>query len=157
MPDPPKSISVSSLKSPKQTKARAKTKKTKPANYAALKTLAAENQKKHGKSKNTTDNYDGHIRRGKEFVAKFSKDEAITEAEWQHGSIHRMSGDGEDSEIAGQDELDPEFPFAFTGPPKKCTPLAISMFMASKCFEENRGKSTAVAIHAAFLLYYKQM
>ena len=33
-----------------------------------------DSKKKHGKLKNTTDNYDGNVRRGKELIEAFVKD-----------------------------------------------------------------------------------
>ena len=53
--------------------------------------------------------------------------------------------------------MDPNFYIAFTGPPIRCTPTTIVMFMAHKCFTEEHGKSTASAIHATFLDHYAQM
>ena len=99
-------------------------------------------KKKHGKAKNTTDNYDGNVRRGKEFIAAFVKETRMVEgADSEEGD-----GDGE--------SMDPNLHQAFAGPPIECTPTALSMFIAQKCFTEECGKSTASAIHAAFLRYY---
>jgi len=82
-------------------------------------------------------NYGGHIRRGKEFLANFSKEEQDAE------------------ELDEEAQMDPLFHVAFTGPPIRCTPTALSMFLAHKCFTEDYGKSTASAIHAAFLDYFE--
>ena len=101
-----------------------------------------ESKKKHGKSKNTTDNYDGNVRRGKEFIAAFVEE--------------MLEGTG-DGDADGEHSMDPNLHQAFTGPPIECTPTALAMFIAQKCFTEECGKSTASAIHAAFLRYYDIM
>lgn len=97
--------------------------------------------KKNGKSKNTTYNYNGNVWRGKELIVAFVKE-----------TLEDTNNDGEDSK-----SMDPNLHQAFAGPPIQCTPTAIAMFIAQKCFTEECGKSTASAIHAAFLRYYDIM
>ena len=66
--------------------------------------------------------------------------------------------DKEEKEEEGEDvTMDSKFPTAFTGLPVKCMPVAITMFMAYKCFTEDLGVSTADLIHAAFICYYDTM
>ena len=112
--------------------------------YESVQKTIKDSKKKHGKSKNTTDNYDGNVRRGKEFIAAFVK-ETLEGTE-------DSDADGEDSE-----SMDPNLHQAFAGPPIECTPTALAMFIAQKCFTEECGKSTASAIQAAFLRYYDIM
>ena len=76
-----------------------------------------DSKKKHGKSKNTTDNYEGNVRRGKEFIAVFVKD-----------SLEQTEG----SDTDGEDSMDPNLHQAFTGPQIQCTPTALAMFIAQK-------------------------
>lgn len=159
---------TSKFKSKKPTKgvqkSRAKTSKTGAAqpNLTSLTQLAEEQATLHRKAANTTENYSGHVRRGREFLASFVSEEGNAENAWRAGEGPRMSGDGEEEGTQGQNgqslgQQDPDFINAFTGPPTKCTPVAIKLFLARKCFEEEHGESTAVAIHAAFKDLYKQM
>ena len=108
--------------------------------YEYVQKTVRDSKKKHGKSKNTTDNYDGNMRRGQEFIAVFVK-EALEGTK----------------EANGEGSMDPNLHQAFTGPPIECTPTALAMFIAQICFTEECGKSTASAIHAAFLCYYDIM
>ena len=101
-----------------------------------------DSKRKHGKLKNTTDNYNGNVCRGKEFIAAFVKD-----------SLEKTEG----SDVDGDNSMDPNLHQAFAGPPIECTPTALAMFIAQKCFTKECGKSTASAIHAAFLRYYDIM
>ncbi|KAF8801213.1 hypothetical protein BYT27DRAFT_7226962 [Phlegmacium glaucopus] len=116
--------------------------------YLSVKKTAANGKKTHGKAQNTTINYDGHIRRGKEFLAAYSRDDQLSEVRGESDSAANTDSDT---------PMDPEFPYAFTGPPAKCTPFALSTFLAYKCFTENVGVSTASQVHAAFLHYYDNM
>ncbi|KAF9059061.1 hypothetical protein BDP27DRAFT_1431892 [Rhodocollybia butyracea] len=52
-------------------------------------------------------------------------------------------------------EMDPEFGTCLEGTPVKCTPEAPAMFMSWKCFDEEKGKSTAEQIHAGWKHHYK--
>ena len=101
--------------------------------------MIKDSKKKHGKLKNTTDNYDGNVRRGKELIEAFVKD-----------SLEQTEGSDRD----GDNSMDPNLHQAFAGPPIECMPTALAMFIAQKCFTEECGKSMASAIHAAFLCYY---
>ncbi|TEB29913.1 hypothetical protein FA13DRAFT_1568818, partial [Coprinellus micaceus] len=53
--------------------------------------------------------------------------------------------------------MDPDFPNALDGPPKPCTPLAITLFIYHKCGPGKRGRSLADQIHAAIAWYYDEM
>lgn len=127
--------------------------------YARLQKASVEKKKQYGKSENTNSNYCGQVKRGQEFVARFSVEQAEAEKRWQEEGDEVLSGDDDEDEIHedGPAKLDPNFHKAFDGSPIECTPLAISMFMTHKCFTENRKASTAISIHAAFTRYYDQM
>ena len=130
------------------------------ANYRSVFKVAAEGKQNHGKSKRTRSNYSGHICRGIDFLANFAKEEREAEENWQNAEdgSKLLSADNENeipTDIEAQ--MDPNFHVAFTGPPIRCTPTAIVMFLAHKCFTEERGKSTASAVHSAFLDHYTQM
>lgn len=147
-------------KTPNPKKASSRTKTPKTTDYAAIRDIAAKGLKKHGKAKNTTDAYDGYIRRGKDFLRTFTLEESEAESRWkdQENSRTNLSTEGEEAMPSGDEtKMHPQFRDAFDGPPLECTPLAIAMFMADKCLSQECGKSTASAIHAAFLRYYNQM
>ena len=127
-------------------------------NYQSTFKVAVEGKEKHGKSKQTWNNYNGHICHGIEFLAKFAREEHEAEEIWQKDGSNHLSAENE-NEIStdAEAQMDPNFHLAFTGPPIRCTPTAIVIFMAHKCFMEECGKSTASAMHAAFLDHYAQM
>ena len=139
---PPKSSThTSACKQP--SKSNLKKNRSNPTpSYESVQKMIKDSKKKHGKSKNTTDNYDGNVRRGKEFIAAFVKD-----------SLEKTEG----SDTDGDDSMDPNLHQAFAGPLIECTPTALAMFIAQKCFTKECGKLTASAIHAAFLHYYDIM
>lgn len=152
---PPKKAS-SKTKSSKAKKAAAADKPTK--SYSEQRTTAKANAKKHAKSQNTTISYEGQVGRGQLYLKQFVREEGEAEKEWQaRNPDQRLSGVDEDEMDEGEQSLDPQFHSAFDGPPVECTPLAISMFMHFKCFEEGNKSSTAVSIHAAFKRHYKMM
>jgi hypothetical protein len=147
---PPKSSThTSSRKQPGTSKSKKKSSST--PSYESVQKTVKDSKKKHGKSKNTTDNYDGNVRRGKEFIAAFVKD-TLEGTETGEIASDNANTDGE-----GPGSMDPNLHQAFAGPPIGCTPTALAMFIAQKCFTEECGKSTASAIHAAFLRYYDIM
>lgn len=125
----------------------------------SLQRLAKEQTKQYTKANRTTENYDAYVRRGKQWLAGLLMDEKGAEEQWKSGAGEGLSGEGEDDEIDPNKNLmaDPEFRNAFDGLPGKCTPQAIAMFLAYKCFEENNKKSTADGIHTAFISEYDHM
>ena len=141
------------------TKATAKAGAVK-ADYKSTFKVVAEGKEKHGKAMRTQNNYSRHIRRGIEFLANFAREKQEAERSWQNAAdgSNLLSADNENeipTDIEAQ--MDPNLHDAFTGPPIRCTPTAIVMFLAHKCFTEECGKSTASALHSAFLDHYAQM
>jgi hypothetical protein len=129
-------------------------------NYRSTFKVAAEGKQKHGKSEQTRNNYSGHIRRGIEFLANFAREEQEAEENWQNaedGSNHLSAENENEIPTDIEAQMDPNFYVAFTGPPIRCTSTAIVISMAHKCFTEECGKSTATAMHAAFLDHYARM
>ena len=158
MPGPanPAAPKKKSASSPKVRGATRKGKESpKRTDFAALKKSKANLVKSNLRSDNTNKNYKGYIQRGRLFVQTFQQEEQEAEDQWQTNGGDRMSGDGE--EIAQDGGMDPNFCKAFDGPPLGCTPLAISMFMTAKCFEEGLKAQTAVSIDSAFKDHYKTM
>jgi len=125
------------------------------SSLATLRKLASDKKRQYLHSNNTTEKYDGYVARGKEWLASFSEEQEA-ESKWKSASLQGLSSEGED-EIAENKMEDPEFSHAFDGPPGKCTPQAIAMFLAWKCFSQDNGQSTADGIHAAFLAEYNEM
>lgn len=147
-------------KSSSPKKSSRKNKAPVTTDYSAVRDVAAQGLKKHRKAKKTTDAYDGYIRRGKEFLHTFSVEESKAESCWKdrEESGGNLATEDEDTMPSGDEtRMHPQFREAFDGQPLECTPLAIAMFMADKCLTHECGKSTASAIHAAFLRYYNQM
>lgn len=124
--------------------------KEKPT-YESLQNTATQGKKQHGKSQKTTGAYDGYVRRGKDFLAQFA-DDAMNNLDVPLSGEDENGGQG-----PSEAKMDPKFHRAFDGQPIKCTPHAISLFMAQKCFTEGLGKTTAESIHAAFLHHYSAM
>jgi hypothetical protein len=132
---------------------------SKGTSYAKQHQRARENCKKHGKVRNTNTNYDGHIWRGRDWVHQFSCEEAEAEQHWkaEGGSKEFLSAD-DDSDKQHTEELqDPDFHRALDAHPIACTPLAISMYLSFKCFDEDHGDATARAVYSAFIRHYDQM
>ncbi|KAJ7590499.1 hypothetical protein C8J56DRAFT_1046766 [Mycena floridula] len=119
-----------------------------------LQSRAKANLKEHGKTKGTTTAYAGYMANAKKFVAGFAQREKDTEAAWKESQPAGLSGEEVDP-TSDDMASDSEFATAFDGPPKRCTPTAIAMFMALKVFEENCGAGTATSIHAACKRHYK--
>ena len=139
-------LNTHSRKQSGKPKLKKKQSNTTPS-YESVQKTVKDSKKKHGKSKNTMDNYDGNVCKGKDFIAAF-----VTETfEGTEGA------DGGRCNSKDGDAMDPNLHQAFAGPPIECTPTALAMFIAQKCFTEECGKSTASAIHAAFLRYYDVM
>jgi hypothetical protein len=127
-----------------------------PSSISTLQKLAAAKKKQYLHSDNTTGKYNGYVARGKEWLASFSEAEQEAESKWKAGLRHGIFAEGED-EINKNTMGDPNFCNAFDGPPVECTPQAITMFLAWKCFAQDNGQSTADGIHAAFLAEYNEM
>jgi hypothetical protein len=124
--------------------------------YTVLDKTIKEQTSNHGTSKKTAQNYEGHIRRGREFLKRFVADEELAQKLFRSGEGSSHTGEGEQEAFCGNENvsMDPEFIDAFSGLPKKCTPTAISMFIGYKCFHEKLSGTTASSIHAAFVWHY---
>ncbi|KAF9060435.1 hypothetical protein BDP27DRAFT_1430099 [Rhodocollybia butyracea] len=81
------------------------------------------------RSGNTNTAYDGIIKRMRNWLKDFIK--------------------GQNQAQTRGEEVD------LDGTPVKCTPEALAMFMSWKCFDEEKGKSTAEQIHAGWKHHYK--
>lgn len=109
--------------------------------------LAIDGTKQYLHARKTTEAYDGYVKRGKEFLLSLLAGE------------QSAPGEGLLDELEDDENIlrDPELSKAFDGSPNKSTPQAIAMFLAWKCFEQNKGIVTAEGVHAAFVAEYDQM
>lgn len=154
---PPRKTSHPAKKKVKASGKNSKTADRPASSLQQLKSLTAEKTDQHIKSGKTRGAYNGYITRAKTWLGAFFLEEGEAERRWKEGSGKGLSGDGE-GDINNVTLLeDEEFRDAFNGVPSKSTPQAISMFLTFKCFEENKGRSTAEGIHAAFIAEYDKM
>ncbi|KAJ7585443.1 hypothetical protein C8J56DRAFT_1087359, partial [Mycena floridula] len=139
-----------------KTPKKSTTKAQKSRNLNDLQQTANQKLKEHGKAGRTNTAYDGYMKNMRKFVKTFGAKERAKEANWKEGG-ERLATEDDDSFDNDDSSSDPEFPLAFDGPPKKCTPNAIATFMALKVFDENCGISTASGVHAAAKRHYKTL
>ena len=140
----------------KEKKSKGRAQRSKPVAAATLNTLRERRstaKKDHLRAPKTTTAYDGHIRRGKAFLAKLveeARQGATTEAD--------------SAPLPAQLEADPDedidyslLAVASDNPPNRYSPHALELFMTQKCIEEGCSKSLCDQIHAAFKAYWMCM
>ncbi|KLO14727.1 hypothetical protein SCHPADRAFT_825926 [Schizopora paradoxa] len=113
-------------------KRKARTSKPSKTPAASLETLTDGKEKvvkQHLKAQRTTKSYDGHVARGREFLAK------------QCELGRRTKGSLLD---------DPEFELAFSDKPNKHSPEALVFYLTQKGFVEELSMSTIDCIYSAF-------
>jgi hypothetical protein len=153
------------LQPKKHSKKAQKSKATSPSKksipFDELQGQAAAAIEEGSLAKKTLGAYHGHMDRLRSFVQCYSRTEQEQEdarkayeesASIPADEIDLADENLEDAEVPTT--MDPEFPAAFDGAPKKCTPMAIAMFMFEKCFQEGCSISTADQIRAAAAQYY---
>jgi hypothetical protein len=139
---------------------------------------AADDAAKHFiKAKKTNDKYSNYVKAASVFIKSLSDNDTLKAEIWsdsQHSKTaepqppeHKIDdgkfdeddfGLGKDAGLSTQTQvMDPEFGEALDGPPKPCTPEAISIFLWYKCFHEGRKVSTANLIYSAFVNHYKML
>ncbi|THU85408.1 hypothetical protein K435DRAFT_685662 [Dendrothele bispora CBS 962.96] len=128
---------------------------SKPKRHAELYEEIRADIQKHGKSAKTNKLYEGHIKRGQDWVKRYTALQKNVEELWRSQGTGVSVLESDDSEAGAV--LDPEFATCLDDVPVECTPTAIAMFMHEKCFGEGRGKSTVDQVHAAFLQHYNRM
>ncbi|KAF7793056.1 hypothetical protein EIP86_004161 [Pleurotus ostreatoroseus] len=141
----------------KEKKAKGQARRSKPAVAADLETLRERRstaKKDYMRAPKTTTAYDGHIRRGKAFIAK------VVEGARQAAA----STETDSAPLPAQLEADPDedidyslLAVAFENPPNRYSPHALELFMTQKCIEEGLTKSLCDQIHAAFKAYWSSM
>ncbi|KAJ2925843.1 hypothetical protein H1R20_g11250, partial [Candolleomyces eurysporus] len=145
----------------KTPKSKLATPSKKPISFDQLQEQATAAVEEGGLAKKTLGAYHGHMDRLCAFVQRYSQNE---QAQEQAHKVYKETASFLADEIDLADEnpkdaeapttMDPKFPTTFDGAPKKCTPMAIAMFMFKKCFQEGCGISTADQIRAAAAQYY---
>jgi hypothetical protein len=104
-----------------------------------MRDLGDLNREEYGKSKCTRKQYNRYIKSGGEFLATCIK---------QRRASNAASQDGHDNDLLEK---------AFDKPPNKLSTVAIEWFLAQKCFKEECGESTAMAIYSAFAWHWDNM
>lgn len=95
-------------------------------------------------SGNTVRAYIGYINAGRRWLSSLCAREAV---QVPSGSPFLPGAtDSEDLNLLPNSE----FSHAFDNIPNQHSPAALALFLSFKCLEENRGRSTAEGIHAAF-------
>lgn len=129
------------------------------SSVAHLQKITAESKRKFLRAKKTTDSYEGYTKRFKEWWEEMLAKDVDAEEMWRSRSNEGVVGEDEEKEIDHEDNMmkDPDFRDALKGRPTKHTPQVISMYIAFKCLEEDKGQSTAEGIHAALKAEYENM
>ena len=114
---------------------------------ASVSELAAEKEactKKFGKAAATTERYDQRYKQGQVWLAELMD----TEESIQHppGCPDLECYQWSSNDLRG----------AFDWTPNHASPWVLALFIATKCFGEERGKSTAWQIYAAFKQFWEQ-
>ncbi|KAF7797065.1 hypothetical protein EIP86_008257 [Pleurotus ostreatoroseus] len=128
----------------KTKKKRARTKKGKktkrPTEVGSLEELqaAGEASKKDWyHAPNTTENYDGHVRRGKEWL------ERLVDQSRLNPNLVVADSNGDPIDID-------EFAQAFSRPPNRYSALALHLLLIEKCIRQGLSVSTCDSVYSAF-------
>ncbi|KZT23167.1 hypothetical protein NEOLEDRAFT_1070129, partial [Neolentinus lepideus HHB14362 ss-1] len=122
---------------------------------AKLQVLGKQKTAQYLHARNTTVKYQQQVANARKWLAKFFEQERQAE-DGLKGPLQPGAGES----TFAQESLpfeDPEFEKALDGPPVKCTPTVIAMYLVHKCFERDLKNATAVQIHAALIREYDQM
>ncbi|THU80443.1 hypothetical protein K435DRAFT_874378 [Dendrothele bispora CBS 962.96] len=159
----PKASSKTTPKSRKTKKKDVQEQTKTPQCFRDIATDAKKKQEKFTKSDNTNTNYASMLKRGRAWAKDFAGKTGDAEKLWNESRcLLDILDVGDDNDA--EDDDDPEyetmpddFATCLDGKPTSTTPRAIALFMYSKCFDEECGKSTAWAIFSAFKRNYDNM
>ncbi|KAF8513430.1 hypothetical protein BU17DRAFT_95413 [Hysterangium stoloniferum] len=129
----------------KPTKAEKKTVKARLTLGEIAKTKQAS-KRKHGLAAKTTQDYDGHVRQGKEWLAEVAKELRDNEGLEHPRGCPEGLGDVKWTSF--------DLIHAFDETPNRASPWALATFISFKCFTNSCGQSTAEGIHAGFQKYW---
>ncbi|THU93512.1 hypothetical protein K435DRAFT_861432 [Dendrothele bispora CBS 962.96] len=163
------STGPASSETKKTAKPQKKTSKSKPQpkpprSFQKFVKDAQEQQRKHGKSENTSTNYQSAIVRTRKWLAAFvaNAGDAGQLFEESREFVDLLGDHDEDEEVEEETPskyrtMPEDFATCLDGCPTATTPLAITLFMYTKCFEEGKGDSTAWHIFAGWKYHFDQM
>ncbi|TFY52689.1 hypothetical protein EVJ58_g9871 [Rhodofomes roseus] len=148
----PATATVSGPSSPRKRSSKAKTTAadTPPVGLEILR-ATKEAGKTHKHTKSTRDGYAGYLVRMQNWAASYSLSNGQT-GDISGTSALPIAKDVADAAMGA----DPEFPEAFSGPPKRCSGEALALYITFKCLHEKRGVSTAEGAHAAAKKYWEE-
>lgn len=106
--------------------------------------LREKNVKAHLRAAKTRTAYDGHVRRGQEWIEQYA------------GDVDDHMADGEARTQKEDIYMDPDFKIALDGKPTEYSNHALSLFISYKCFFENLGQATSEGIYSAFKMMWDQ-
>ncbi|THU79784.1 hypothetical protein K435DRAFT_823833 [Dendrothele bispora CBS 962.96] len=110
-----------------------------------------EQQRKHGKSENTS-----ATMQTKKWLEDFMAQSGDAGQLFEESrEVVDLLGDGDENE--DDEDRDCNFATCLDGPPTQTTPLVITLFMYTKCFEQGKGDSTAWHIFAGWKYHYDQI
>lgn len=110
--------------------------------------IKQESKKQHGSSAKTVVNYHGYIARGKQWLEEVLKGS-------QNQNVFDCPRGTPESGVNGKWKwTTDDLVHAFDSKPTRASPWALAGFLTFKCFQENRGASTADGVHAAFKKYW---
>ncbi|KAF5365299.1 hypothetical protein D9758_005473 [Tetrapyrgos nigripes] len=143
---------------------------------------AQQQQRKHGKSGNTTTSYVSVVKQTRKWAIDFFEKKgdarALFAESMEFVDLLGDSKEDEDEKEAEEEEEEEEnqhgtdetkcndskwktmpadFSTCLTGPPTATTPLVISLFMYTKCFEQGKGDLTAWRIYSGWKDHYNQL
>jgi hypothetical protein len=116
----------------------------------ALQQLQDSGKRANLNSSQTRQNYGGHVRRGREWLASHFSGES-------NAQIPKGLDKDKLSPVADDMYQDPEFREAFNERPNRYTNQALALFISYKCFHQNLKFGTGTGIHAAFKKYWEQL
>lgn len=110
--------------------------------------MKQESKKQHGSSVKTVANYQGYVTRGKQWL------EDIVKGSQNQNIFDCPRGTPESGDKGKWKWTKYDLVHAFDPEPTRASPWALASFLTFKCFQENRGASTADGVHAAFKKYW---
>ena len=102
-------------------------------------------------SENTRSTYDGHVKRGKNFLKRLVAERQASVSDGKE------SGDFQPLEDSGDPVDEALLEVAFDNPPNRHTPFALELFISEKCIQRGHSKQLCEQIYSAFKHYWKMM
>jgi hypothetical protein len=145
---------TSLLKQPQTTGKKAKT--SQKVSMAHVHKIKENGKQKHLRAAETRKNYGGHLRRGRDWMAKhFAEPDQDTSEDTM-----RSGFTGAEPELPNTEDgiyNEPDFKHALDGAPTQYSDRALALLISYKCFYENLGLSTCDGIYSAFKRYWEEL